>query len=284
MRDAVKDLAGDLFYRLQRLYDATIVTSRTMENHLRAKGVGRLERVPLGADPAFVQTGAAGALREAQGSAESASEKIRLLYVGRLGKDKAADLLWQALPLIMQSPRVELTVLGSGQYERDFASASFPGYHYLGYVSDRARVAEIFRQHQILLAPGPYETFGLAVLEAMASGLVVVGPDRGGTAELLAEAESPFVFRAGNLDDFVRATRAALAADLAPHAARARSVARQYGTWPEAIGRLVAYYERVAPRPASAVSGRWKRADPAGRGVGRRASSAMGPAGIGTDE
>ncbi len=31
----------------------------------------------------------------------------------------------------------------------------------------------------------------------MASGLVVVGPDRGGTAELLAEAESPFVFRLG---------------------------------------------------------------------------------------
>ena len=114
--------------------------------------------------------------------------------MGRLIADKAADLLWEALPEILRSGDVEVTVLGSGPYQAKFAAARWPGYRYLEYVSGRQQLAEIYRQHDILLAPGPYETFGLAVLEAMASGLVVVGPDRGGTAELLAEAHSPFVF------------------------------------------------------------------------------------------
>ena len=60
-----------------------------------------------------------------------------------------------------------------------FAAARWPGYRYLEYVSGRQELAEIYRAHDILLAPGPYETFGLAVLEAMASGLVVVGSQLG---------------------------------------------------------------------------------------------------------
>ncbi len=117
-----------------------------------------------------------------------------MLFVGRLIADKAADVLWDALPEILRSGDVDVTVLGSGPYEQKFAAARWPGYRHLEYVGGRQELAEIYRQHDILLAPGPYETFGLAVLEALASGLVVVGPDRGGTAELLAEARSPFVF------------------------------------------------------------------------------------------
>ena len=114
--------------------------------------------------------------------------------MGRLIADKAADLLWEALPEILDRRGVEVTVLGSGPYQPKFSAFQRAGYQYLEYVSERRQLAEIYRG-AILLAPGPYETFGLAVLEAMASGLVLVGPDRGGTAELLAEARSPFVFR-----------------------------------------------------------------------------------------
>ncbi len=77
----------------------------------------------------------------------------------------------------------------------------------------------------------------------MASGLVVVGPDRGGTAELLDEAQSPFVFRAGDAADLLRRVRMVLSTDLVRHAAAAQAVARRYGSWDEAIGRLIAYYE-----------------------------------------
>ncbi len=252
-------LASRVFYRLQRRYEVTIVTSRAMENHLRARGVRRLVRKPLGSDPVFFapsrsrpepSTGPSGTA-----APNSETPPLRLLFIGRLGPDKAADLLWQALPEIMSLPGVELTIVGRGPLEHDFAQARYPGLHYRGYVSDRQQVAEIYARHDVLLAPGPYETFGLAVLEAMASGLVVVGPDRGGAAELLSDAQSPFVFRAGDGADFLRAIRAVLAADLAPHAAAAQAVARRYGTWDEAIGRLIAYYEESTGERSDLPSG-----------------------------
>jgi hypothetical protein len=90
----------------------------------------------------------------------------------------------------------------------------------------------------------------------MASGLVVVGPDRGGTAELLAETDSPFVFRAGDRADFVRVVAAAVAADLRPHRQASLSAARRYGTWHDVIGRLMDFYSQHVndTRP---VAGPW---------------------------
>jgi alpha-1,6-mannosyltransferase len=246
---------GKLFYRLQRGYDTTIVASRTIEKHLNSKGVSRVERFPLGVDQLFfgsAQDSAAIRSHKSLGGDPQIVEPVilsinhatpkRLLFVGRLLSEKAADVLWKALPEILQLPGVEVSVLGSGPAHQRFSSAHWPGYHYLGYVSNRRQLAEVYRQHDILLAPGPYETFGLAVLEAMACGLVVVGPDRGGTAELLAEANSPFVFRAGDVADFVRVVSKAAGADLVPHRRLAQGVARRYGTADEAIGRLMTFY------------------------------------------
>ena len=53
-----------------------------------------------------------------------------------------------------------------------------------------------YASHDVLLAPGRFETFGMAALEAAAAGLVVVGPDQGGTGELLRQIASPLMFPA----------------------------------------------------------------------------------------
>ena len=254
--------ADRFFYRLQNSYDTTIVTSRSMRDHLEAKGVSRLVRKPFGVDPIFCQS--ASSAEDVLGNwacQHNGDRKTRLLFVGRLIKDKAVELLWQTLPAIMSLPEVELTVLGSGLYEKEFRSAKYPGFHYLGYVSDRRQMAEIYRQHDILLAPGPYETFGLAVLEAMASGLVVVGPDRGGTAELLSEAKSPFIFRAQDAEDFLRTVLAVVRADLAKHRAAARETAQHYGTWNDSIGRLVEFYQQVVEKHPSQATKTWRHDD-----------------------
>ncbi len=294
-------LANRAFYAAQRRYDITVVTSRTMEEHLSSHGVQRLVRKPFGADPVFFlrrsrlpqepprdnsllknstgcviagmrcqnsdpscyfasreglcpELGEVGKCHEgifqrtdsAEPPPSGTARVARLLFVGRLGPDKGADLLLRVLPRLMSVPGVQLTVVGSGPLEPAFAQARYRGLQFEGYVRDRDQLAEIYAQHQVLLAPGPYETFGLAVLEAMAGGLVVVGPDRGGTSDLLSEVHSPFVFRAGEAADFLRAIDAVLAADLAPHVAAAEALARRYGTWDEAIGRLVSYYESSA--------------------------------------
>src|SRR5207245_104644 len=94
---------------------------------------------------------------------------VRLLYAGRLVQDKGIDLLVEILPRLMKLPNVQLTVIGRGIDDHPLCRANYPRYRYLGYIADRRQVAEIFREHQVFLAPGPHETFGLSVLEALAS-------------------------------------------------------------------------------------------------------------------
>lgn len=221
------------FYGLQRRYDVTLVSSEFMEDRLRDQGVTNVVRRPFGTDPLFFE----GEPRPRRDG------RVRLLYAGRLGVEKGAGLLLDILPELMEDERIELTVLGRGKFADAFGAFVHPRYTYGGYVADRHALAEAYRQHDVFLAPGPHETFGLGVLEAMASGLVVVGPDEGGTAELLREADAPFVFAAGDAEDFLASIRASASSDLAAHARRARQTAERYGEWDDAIGRMIAFYE-----------------------------------------
>jgi len=230
-------LAGRLFYGLQRAYPITVVAARSTGESLRAQGVTRVVRLPFGADPAFF------AREEPR---PRSTGRARLLYAGRLGHEKGAELLLRTLPRLLGPAGVEVTVAGRGSHAPRFAAFRHPRYRYLGFVADRGEMARVFREHDVLLAPGRHETFGLSVLEGLAAGLVVVGPDAGGTADLLRELRSPFVFRAGDDESFVEAVAEALRADREEAARDGRALALRYGTWDDAIGRMVDEYVRMA--------------------------------------
>jgi len=235
--------AARLFYALQRRYRVTLVSSPAMEQHLRSRGVERVACVPFGTDPRFARAAPVRAARP--------DGTRRLLYAGRLGREKGADLLLEVLPRLLGDPRVHLTVMGRGELQEAFAAFAHPRYRYAGFVADRDGVARAFAEHDVMLAPGPHETFGLAVLEALASGLAVVGPDAGGTAERLRALDDPFLFRAGDADDFVRAAFRAAAADPAASARQAERAAAAYPSWEVAVARMVEVYESLAAGAAA---------------------------------
>lgn len=56
---------------------------------------------------------------------------------------------------------------------------------FTGYVGCRSTVASILASADVALAPGPHETFGLAALEALASGTPAVVSNTSALAELL---------------------------------------------------------------------------------------------------
>lgn len=264
-------LVAPLFYRLQRGYDLTAVSSRTMEASLRARGVGRIAYLPFGVAGRFLEApprrrapGEGGPAGGISGGEGAGTAEVRLLYAGRLDREKGVDLLLGALPDLL-GPRapggpsggVSVSVAGRGAYAARFAGFEHPRYRFLGFLEGEERVREAYDAHHILLAPGPYETFGLGVLEAMARGLLVVGPDRGGTGELLREAGSPFLFRAGDAADFLRAARAAVAAAeagarYAAETRRSRELAERYGSWDDAMARQA---ERYAAEAAARSAG-----------------------------
>ncbi len=233
--------------RRQSGFDAILVASEWMHRRLTAAGIGRVHKVGLGVHPEFLNMRRRAATRH---------RLTRLLYVGRLDEDKEFRLILQVLPSLLRRTDVRVTVVGSGRYHREVASVAHPRFRYLGFVADRAVMRTIYAGHDVLLAPGRFETFGLAALEAMAAGLLVVGPDEGGTHELLAEVQSPLQFYAGDATIFLDRVQAAIDAGHDFVRERGKRLAATYGTWDDAIARQMALYESMVDGHGAAAVGR----------------------------
>jgi alpha-1,6-mannosyltransferase len=236
LRALLAKAAGSLFYRLQRGYDLTAVASKAMETSLRSRGVRAVAHLPFGV-PAFFLEGASAP----DAKAVPGGGPVGLLYAGRLDRDKGVDMLLASLPFLLEQ-NVQVTVMGRGAMTQAFAEFRHARYRFLGFVPEPEKVRAAYDGHHVLLAPGPHETFGLGVLEGMARGLVVVGPDAGGTGELLLEAGSPFRFPAGDAEAFRKSVLETLRCDWRAESARSRSLALRYGSWDAAIGRMIAAY------------------------------------------
>jgi phosphatidylinositol alpha 1,6-mannosyltransferase len=100
-------------------------------------------------------------------------------YVGRLAVEKRLDLLAGVCRL----PGVRVVVIGDGPARRD-AERALPGALFLG-VRHGEQLARLYASMDVFVHPGPHETFGQTLQEAMASGLPVVAPAAGGPADLV---------------------------------------------------------------------------------------------------
>lgn len=110
-------------------------------------------------------------------------------YVGRLTREKGADLVAQAAALA----GVPALFVGEGPAEAEIRRLH-PGAEILGW-RPRAEVAELLRTRaRALVAPSRwYETGPLTVYEALASGLPAIASSRSGAAEKVAHGETGLV-------------------------------------------------------------------------------------------
>ena len=171
---------------LVRNFDAIVVTSAFAHREFRipAATVGcPILRVPLGVDletfqPA-VTVPSSSFLREGQ--------PLRLVHFGRLSREKSPHLaVATAVELHRRGVPLTLDVYGEGPHldELEEIAGSAPvTFH--GHVAGRAELARRVAAADIALSVCPGETFGLAVLEALASGTPVVTASVGGASELI---------------------------------------------------------------------------------------------------
>jgi glycosyltransferase involved in cell wall biosynthesis len=126
----------------------------------------------------------------------------RLLYVGQLTALKGVSTAVQALRVIVDSKKhnsATLTIVGGPDYgDRIHQLVSDFGLEnrvrFTGLLQ-RALLPQIYREHDILLFPSVWdEPFSIVLLEAMSSGLAVVGTNSGGSAEILEDGVNALVF------------------------------------------------------------------------------------------
>jgi len=123
-------------------------------------------------------------LRTSGGRADS----VLLLYVGRLVPEKNLPLLFHLLVHLVGTAKRDyrLLVAGDGidrgKWET-FCQRYAPGRAtFLGHLADPSELADLLANADGFIHPNPREPFGIAPLEAMASGLPLVAPNEGGVA------------------------------------------------------------------------------------------------------
>jgi phosphatidylinositol alpha 1,6-mannosyltransferase len=161
----------------------------------------------------------------------------------------AAEKQVADLAVLQDLAGVRLVVVGDGP-ESAALTAALPKALFLGRL-DGEDLAAALASMDIFVHPGELETFGQAVQEALASGLPVLAPARGGPLDLVQPGETGYLYEPGRLDE-LRAQAAHLVAhpDLRRQmgaAARAFTAGR---TWEHLGDQLLAHY-RAAMRPWS---------------------------------
>lgn len=137
----------------------------------------------------------------------SSGSSLRLVYLGRLAAEKGVHTAIEAVRLAGTTGGLPVTldIIGSG--DRGYAATLTEAVARNGLQKvvtfhgaiDHQNVPAILRTFHALLFPSEWdEPFPRVVLEAMASGLAVIGTSRGGTSEVLADEVTGLVFPAGD--------------------------------------------------------------------------------------
>jgi glycosyltransferase involved in cell wall biosynthesis len=172
--------AEDYVGGVLRRCDLAFAFSAQQRERLVEQGVPGAFQVPLGTDlQQFHPSNADPALRASIGVGPS---DVLLFYAGRFDSEKHVETLVDALDALPAHPRVVLAMAGDGPLRPvlEARAARTPRLRLLPFQSDRALLARWMASADVYVTAGPHETYGLSVVEAMASGLPVVGVRAGG--------------------------------------------------------------------------------------------------------
>ena len=220
--------------RTTRAYRQVICTTGWAAGEFERIGAGNVVRVPLGVDLAiFSPRGAGSGQVRAEG-------QILLVHCGRLSAEKRP---WRSLTTLAtlraSGLPVRLVVAGDGplrpRLERRAARAGLP-VTFTGFLPGRADLAALLASANVVLAPGPAETFGLAALEAMACGTPVVVSAESALPEVAGEAGASVPG-----EDLAAGVRAVLARPERARRAAARARAEQFD-WATAVRGFLAVH------------------------------------------
>jgi len=173
-----------------------------------------------------------------------------VLYVGRLSEEKGIRVLLDAWDLLGTAP--PLRILGDGPLAplvRERA-ARHGGIEVLGW-RPVDEVLEAMKRARLLVVPSIwYETFGLVIIQAFATGLPVLASDLGAMASLIQHGENGLRFRAGDPADLARQVRWAISrpAELAAIRSRARRDYEECYTADRNYAALMEIYVTAARR------------------------------------
>jgi glycosyltransferase involved in cell wall biosynthesis/predicted metal-dependent phosphoesterase TrpH len=187
-------------------------------------------------------------LRHKTGSASASpapDPRIKILYAGRLTKEKGADLLADAFLRAHETdPRLHLLLAGGGPEEGVLRERLGDRATFLGWL-EGDELPRAYASADVFLFCSRTDTFGQVLVEAGASGLPVVAVDEGGPSSIVVDGETG---RLCDPDDGMLAAALLQLADSPAWRAKLGRQGREAAlgrTWEASMMQLADGYDRV---------------------------------------
>jgi alpha-1,6-mannosyltransferase len=219
--------------RIASACDRTIVTSAEQEAKLRRHGIERIERIPMGVDRTVFHP---------RPSRPRPSGEIVLIGAGRFALEKRWDVVIDAvLHLRAEGMPVRLVLHGDGPERSKLEARATEAVSILPFETDREALARALSSADVYVHGCPYETFGVAIAEAVACAIPIVVPDRGAAREHV-RGPSGRVYEALDPRSCARAIRELLSMDPKERTKAAEEAARNVPSIEEHFDRTLALY------------------------------------------
>jgi len=231
---------------LYNQFARTLVPSPALEEVLKTWGVENTRIVNLGVNVGVFKPGDdRAATRNEMGLP---SNKVILLYVGRLAHEKNTSTLFKSFELLAgrYPERFHLVVVGDGNQRSllDKLQAKTAAVTWLPYCPDSSRLARIYRAADLFVHPGVQETFGLVSLESQACGIPVIGI-RGSYMDRIIHNDQTGWAGENTPDALARAIAATSQNDLRAMGLHASGAIAANYSWTKIFERLFAIYREV---------------------------------------
>lgn len=244
----LEPLIGAYLRRFHRRTHCTLVPTTALRDDLHERGFGTCRVLARGVDTTlFSPTRRDPELRREWGLDE---DDIAVIYVGRLAAEKNLQLAVDAFRAMQRhQPRARFVLVGDGP-EAQRLRREHPDLILVG-VRTGEPLARHYASGDVFLFPSTSDTFGNVVLEAMASGLVVVSYDYAAARENLRHGESGILAPFDEPEHFVQAAEGLMQAPetIPPMGRRARTAAESVD-WKCEHDRLEALFQEYAREDA----------------------------------
>ena len=246
--DLMMDMAQRYVRNLYNRFARTLVPAPALGSLLEEWGVRNVTNIDLGVNTRIFRPepdDAAATRAEHQ----IPPERVLLLYVGRLAREKNTRTLFDAFELLAREHpgRFHLLAIGDGSQRDELQElqARTGAVSWITYCGESAQLAQFYRAADIFVHPGVQETFGLVTLESQACGTPVVGI-HGSYMDRIIHSDQTYWARENSPVALAQAIVESSALNLKKMGGQASKKVLNLYSWQRVFERLFAIYREVA--------------------------------------
>jgi glycosyltransferase involved in cell wall biosynthesis len=196
LKNSIINVAWEIAIRLLSQFDHVIFPSVTQQQAFLQHGLC----VPTTVISNGVDTTRYNPLigcAEANGLPYYLPPKPRIIFVGRLARDKKIEILIESMPHIWAEREAHLFLVGRGDDRRRLEKLTESlgmkqGVHFLGFVPE-GLMPELYRRSDIFVIASTCEVQSIPTLQAVATGLPIVSANAGALPELVQDNVNGFL-------------------------------------------------------------------------------------------